>query len=122
MKRARGFTLLEVLVALAILAIALSAVIKTVSTHIQHSVYLRDRTLAHWVAMNKLSELQLADDFPAAGSSDGRSVMADHEWFWTLRIETTPDKDVNQVNIDVRMDRDADAPLSSLQGYLGRAR
>lgn len=57
----RGFTLLEVLVALAILAIALGALIKAGSTNTANAVYLRDKTFAHWVALNTITEMQVRD-------------------------------------------------------------
>ena len=118
----RGFTLIEVLVALAVLAIALSAIIKTMSTNTLNSIYLRDRTLAEWVALNKVTELQLSTDWPSAGKSDGSTVMGNHEWFWEAEIKTTPDVDVDTVTVRVRDTRDAANPVSTLQAYIGRVR
>jgi len=119
---ARGFTLIEVLVALAVLAIALSAIIKTMSANTLNSIYLRDRTLAQWVALNKITELQLSKDTPSPGKSDGSTVMGNHEWFWEAEIKTTPDDDVNTVTLRVRDQPDAENPVTTLQGYIGRVR
>jgi len=118
----RGFTLIEVLVALAVLAIALSAIIKTMSANTLNSIYLRDRTLAQWVALNKITELQLSKDMPSPGKSDGSTVMGNHEWFWEAEIKTTPDDDVNTVTLRVRDQPDAENPVTTLQGYIGRVR
>ena len=75
----RGFTLIEVLIALAVLAIALSAVIKGVSANANNAAHLRDRMLAHWVAMNKVTELQTNTTLPTPGVTTGTMLMAEHE-------------------------------------------
>ena len=121
-RSARGFTLIEVLVALAVLAIALSAIIKTMSANTLNSIYLRDRTLAQWVALNKITELQLSEDWPSPGKNDGSTVLGNHEWFWEAEIKTTPDNDVQTVTLRVRDRRDAEHPVTTLQGYIGRVR
>ena len=59
MKTLRGFTLLEVLVALAVIAIALASIIKAVGTGAANASYLRDKTFAHWVAANRLAQMQI---------------------------------------------------------------
>ncbi len=119
---ARGFTLIEVLVALAVLAIALSAIIKTMSANTLNSIYLRDRTLAEWVALNKITELQLSQDWPSPGTNDGKAVMGNHEWYWEAEIKTTPDKDVDTITLRVRDRRDAENPITTVQAYIGRVR
>jgi general secretion pathway protein I len=119
---ARGFTLIEVLVALAVLAIALSAIIKTMSANTLNSIYLRDRTLAQWVALNKITEMQLNPDWPSPGKTDGSTVMGNHEWFWEAEVKTTPDNDVDTITLRVRGQRDAEHPVSTLQAYIGRVR
>ena len=116
----RGFTLIEVLVAVAVLAIALGAIIKTMSDNAYNSIYLRDRTLAHWVALNKVAELQLNKDWPSPGKSDGSSIMGNHEWFWVAEIAVTPDADVDTIKVRVSDKRDAENPLATIQAYLGR--
>lgn len=118
--RARGFTLIEIMVALAVLAIALAAVLKGVSAHVNNAVYLRDRTLAHWVALNKLTEMQVKRDWPAAGATQGTSLMAGHEWHWTVTVQDTPDPSVRRVDVAVRADPAARSALTTLVGYLAR--
>ncbi len=118
----RGFTLLEVLVALAVLAIALAAIIRGVSANAFNSAYLRDRTFAHWVAENRLAELQVDRTWPGAGESKGTAMMAGREWYWKLTRKETPDPDVLQIVVEVRADPDDRDPVSSLDGYLGRPR
>ena len=119
-ERGRGFTLIEVLVALAVLAIALGAIIKTMSDNAYNSIYLRDRTLAHWVALNKVTEIQLGQDWPSPGKTDGTGMMGKREWFWVAEVATTPDADVETIKVQVSDKRDAEQPISTLQAYIGR--
>jgi general secretion pathway protein I len=122
--KARGFTLIEVMVALAVLAIALSAVTKGVSQNTANLAYLRDRTLAHWVAMNKIAELQIRRDWPGPGATQGTSDMAGREWQWMATVKDTPDADVRLLEVEVSAKtsagRDSQPPLTHLLGYLGK--
>jgi len=115
---ARGFTLLEVLVALAVLALALAAGIKAAGSNIDNAAYLRDRTLAHWVAMNKLTEMQVFNKFPAAGSSEhGSLLLAGSEWYWTVQTtvnKSIPTYEFGVANIEVRHSEDAKQALATL--------
>jgi general secretion pathway protein I len=96
-----GFTLLEVLVALAVLAIALGAIIKVAIDSTATVSYLRDRTLAGWVASNKITELLLSSDWPAPGESQGSARMGDRDWSWRLQIGTTDDADLRRLDVSV---------------------
>mmetsp|Transcript_6281 Transcript_6281/g.3524 ORF Transcript_6281/g.3524 Transcript_6281/m.3524 type:complete len:130 (+) Transcript_6281:1100-1489(+) len=117
----QGFTLLEVLVALAVLALAMGAIIKTVSNNTRNAAYLQEKTFAHWVAVNRLVEVQLEKEWPPIGTTTGSQEMAGYEWYWLMKVEETPDKDVRRVNISVRTSLpDMDEPIASIVGYSGR--
>lgn len=98
----RGFTLLEVLVALAVLAIALGAVIRLAASAADNATYLRDRTLAGWVAANRINELLLepvlADNVPARGERP----MAGRDWHWDLTVLSTDDPSLVRLEVAVR--------------------
>lgn len=115
-----GFTLLEVLVALAILAVALGAIIQTASNQTLNTVHLRDKTLAHWVALNKLTELQLTGDWPAKGKLAGDETIGMHEWHWVRTVTDTPDERVKQVEIAVFRERQDQRPVTRLTSFLSR--
>jgi len=117
--RMRGFTLLEVLVALAVLSLALMAAMKGSGEVINNSTRLKERTLAHWVAMNRAAELELAPTWPELGSSRGRATMANREWLWSVHTEKTPDPDIRHAAVAVGL-READAPLATLELFLAR--
>lgn len=115
---ARGFTLLEVLVALAVVAIALGAGIKAAGSNIGNAAYLRDRTFAHWVAMNKLTEMETMKKFPAPGSTErGTMLMAGHEWHWKVETKVTKDFEPYEfgvATVEVRRGEDDEGTLANL--------
>jgi general secretion pathway protein I len=97
----KGFTLLEVLVALAILAIALTALLKAGSQHIENVGYLRDKTLAHWVALRVLTEIQIGQRLLEGNQQEGTMMMADREWFWVVTVLETPEKQLHRLEVKV---------------------
>jgi len=120
-RTARGFTLLEVLVALAIIAIAMGALIKGGAANAGNAAYLRDKTVAHWVAMNKAAELQLEAGWPPLGTTQGKVEMANRQWEWTARVVETPEADVRRVDLEVRAaDDKKEAVLDRLSAFLPR--
>lgn len=120
-RRQRGFTLLEVLVALAVLAFAMAALIKTGAENARAAAYLRDKTLAQWVAMNVIAEQQLSAAWPSKGTKRGNEEMGLHEWFWELRVAETFDEDVRRLEVAVRASEDKElTPVVTLVAFLAR--
>jgi general secretion pathway protein I len=113
-----GFTLLEVLVALAVLALVLGAIIKAGGVSASNVALLRDRTLAGWVAENKINELLLSRDWPDAGVSDDTTTLAGREWYWEVRISETSDPDLRRLDVAIR-DQKGAAPLAELIAFKG---
>lgn len=117
--RAAGFTLLEVLVALAVLAIGLGAIIKVAIETTAGVSYLRDRTLAGWVASNKVNELLLAPGWPAPGETRGNISMGGRDWSWRLQISNTDDADLRRLDVAVGS-AGSDRVLVELAAFKGR--
>lgn len=115
-----GFTLIEVLIALAVLAIAMLAVIGSAGSATRTAAELRDETFAHWVAMNEMTALRIAPTWPALGKQDGDAEMGGHKWHWRADVSTTSDPDLLRVDIDVSDAAQVDQSVSSLTGFLGR--
>jgi len=113
-----GFTLVEILVALAIIAIALGALIKASANHTESATYLKNKTLAHYVAMNEITSLQVKKQWPELGKKDGSQEMAGREWFWTRNTVKTQDDAVRQVNFTVYLDDDRSNNLDHLIAYI----
>lgn len=117
--RARGFTLLEVLIALAVLAVSLGAIIKATGDYTNNQSWLRDRTLATWVARNVLVEQQLEGAWPRVGESKGTREMGNREWRWLARVSQTDEQQLRRLDVEVSpLDDDDAEPVSTLSGFL----
>ncbi len=114
----RGFTLLEVLVALAVLAIAMLAVMRTVASSADTAAYLRDKTLAAWVADNVLTELRLKQRYPALGKSKGEQQLANRRWYWQLEVSETADKQLRKLEIRVAANENVNPSLVFFTSFL----
>jgi general secretion pathway protein I len=84
--RARGFTLLEVLIALAIVALSAGALLGSVSSSASNVIYLKERTLAEWVALNRLTEIRMDINMPSVGKRKGNAVMGGSRWEWEEEV------------------------------------
>ena len=106
--------------ALAILAIALASLIKVSSSQTLNTEHLRDKTLAHWVAMNQITQMQLTQEWPSPGKKRGTEEMGLREWHWQRTITTTPDDRVRQVEIEVFRLREDESPITRLTSFLSQ--
>ncbi|QBB71726.1 type II secretion system protein GspI [Pseudolysobacter antarcticus] len=118
--RARGFTLLEVLIALLILAIALFALTRTAGSSVSNFAELRDRTLAGWVAANVLAETRLKNAFPDPGKSDGDLKYAARDWRWELVVQSTEEPRIRRLDIRVSSKLQPQTTLAQLTGFAGQ--
>ncbi len=119
-KPSRGFTLLEVLVALAIVAISLGAALQTTGVFTGNARHLKEKTFALWVAENKATEYQLNRTFPAIGSQEGDEEMAGVNWQWRVKVSATEASQLRRLDISVaHEDGDIDEPLTSIIAFVG---
>ena len=99
MRAQRGFTLLEVLVALAIFATVAAAVLTASARSLQNAARLEDKTLAGWIADNRLTELQLASSPPAPGRDSRELSFAGRQWQLYSETVTTSDPGLRRVTL-----------------------
>jgi general secretion pathway protein I len=117
--RSTGFTLIEVLVALAVIAIALGAILSTSGSQASQATYLKQKTIAHWIAMNEITNLQIKKEWPSTGTSTGTAKMVGREWFWQRVVLKTEDKNARQVEYKVYLDEKHKKSLTRLIGFVG---
>lgn len=115
--KCEGMTLLEVMVALAILSLAGLAMLKTSNEQVRNLSYLEQKQFAAWVAENQLVHLRLQKIWPPEQWRYGSQIMAEKEWYWRWRGVSTTAPELRAVEIEVRLQVDASAPLFTLRSY-----
>jgi general secretion pathway protein I len=116
--RQRGFTLFEVMVALAIVAIALTAAMRAANLGTDSAIELKTRTLASWVAQNRLAGQTAMGDWPVTGSYTGTETQAGIVFVWQEQVSATPSPIFRRVEINVFNQSDIQHRLNRLIGYL----
>jgi general secretion pathway protein I len=114
----RGFTLIEVIIALAILAIALAATGRATHGSADSSAMLKTKLLATWVAQNRLAELQLADKLPDKGERSGEAEQGGLRFAWKENITQTKNQSILRVEIAVSAAGAPDYVATKLVGFL----
>lgn len=100
--RTSGFTLIEVLLALAIIAIALTALLKATAQNIENTHRIKEKTISHWVAMQGVAMIQLnLLTLNQSQESTQATTMLDQQWYWRAKISSTPLKKMQKITISV---------------------
>ena len=122
MRRAdsRGFTLVEVVVALAIVAIGMLAVFKTIGDTVHNVTDLRDRSFAAWIADNRITEMRISGEMPSVEETAGEVEFAGRRWHWVTTVSQTQVQGLRRIDVRVRRDEDPEAAsLVKLSGFIG---
>ncbi len=118
--RFSGFTLIEVLVALAIFAVALAASVRAASISTDGALEVRERMLATWVAQNHLAELSAVGAFPEVGGRGGEAEQGGIRFKWEETVSGTPNQSFRRVEIRVSTSRKPDYIVARLVGHARR--
>jgi len=116
-----GFTLIEVMLAMAIFAIAGVALVSTSDTHFRNLSHLETKMIANWVASNQLVEASLETKWPLKNNKKGKVEIAGREWYWLQKISKTNDQNMSAVTIEVRLDEASKSSIGFLTTYLAKA-
>ena len=115
----RGFTLIEVL---AVVALGMLGVIQAVTQTARNGTYLRDKTLAHWIAMNVITERRLLPSPPDVSESTEDVEFAGQRWRWTMNVTQTEVESLRRMDVSVRpADRPDSEALVTVTGFYGTA-
>ena len=116
--RTRGFTLVEVLVAMAILAIGVSALVSASGASAHRSKLLSDREFGRWIAANHLNTIQAMPGSPEVGTSNTEVEMMNRTWH--VRTRTKKEQlDLLRMDIEVRLTKDSEGFIYSVTGFAG---
>jgi general secretion pathway protein I len=121
---ARGFTLIEVVVALFIVAVSMGALLTTLTAAAHNAMHLRDKSFAEWVALNRVAEQRLALAQPGGGKSDGTADFAGQRWRWQQEVVDIGIPGVQRIEVLVYRAEDdpkTAAALATGYGFLGTA-
>jgi general secretion pathway protein I len=119
-RRARGFTLIEVLVALAIAAIGLASVLSVVGNSARNASYLRDKIYASWIASNHIAEVRLGGFMPSVDKTNGDVQFANQKWTWEQTVTQTDVPNMRRIDVAVRLaDAAEGSSLATVTGFIG---
>lgn len=121
-QRSGGFTLIEVMVAMVIVATALPALLTLIMTQLDGAGAVREKTFAFWVAENEMTRIrlqqQLVPDTTLPDRNSGTVKMVDQEWFWEMTTEATDIENFRRIEMTVARAERRGAPLASLLGFI----
>jgi general secretion pathway protein I len=116
--KSRGFTLLEVMVALIIVALSLTALTASMNQMIDAANTMRERTFASWIAQNKIAEIRLANVLPEVSTTSGDIEFGNAEWEWEVVVSKTEIE--NFLRIDVAVSQyGSDYVILTVTGFIG---
>ena len=101
----KGFTLIEMLVALAVFSLAALALLRLEGATVSTTALLREQALAQIVARNLAVEALTDPEPPAFGATRGEAVNAGRKWRWVRVVGRSPEPRIQQIRIAVRSDR-----------------
>lgn len=118
-----GFTLIEVLAALVIVSLGMLGVIEAIGQTASNSTLMRDRTIAHWVAMNRLTAARLETRAPNIAKTSDEVEMVGRRWRWTMEVSETPIESMRRIDVSVSEAEDGEEgrTLATVTGFYGSA-
>ena len=122
--RARGFTLLEILVAVAVFSVVSAALIKNATQSVRQAAIIEERVYATWVAENEMSarraEIRTDASYPSVGTERAGVSMAGRTWDVVVVTDSTENENVRRVTVQVYKESDNTNPVVELDGFVGR--
>jgi general secretion pathway protein I len=130
-RRVGGFTLIEVLIAVFVVALGIGSLLSTISASARATGQMRDQSMARWVALNRLAELRLSRERPAVGTNSGQAELGNMQWTWrqvitdpglagVLRVDVAVARsDATAGNTATAAGTDAEAEFNAVASVIG---
>ena len=115
-----GFTLIEVMLAMAVFSIAGVALLSTANNNARNIGYLESKMFANWVASNQLVAASLEKKWPPKNNLKGEVELAGRAWFWRQKVIKTTDKEMRAIVLEVRLHENDELAVSSLTTYISK--
>lgn len=115
-----GFTLLEVMLAMAVFAIAGVALLGVADNNYRHISHLEEQMFANWVASNQLVAVSLDKTWPPKNNRKGKVEMAGRTWYWQQKVIKTNNKELRSIIMEVRLNEDDELVTASLMAFLAQ--
>lgn len=116
---AKGFTLIEVMLAMAVFAIAGVALLAAAQNNFMNMSHLEQKMYASWVASNQLTEANLDQRWPPQKKS-GKEELAGKTWFWERKVIKTTDNNMRAIVVDVKLEEKDEQAVTSLMTYVSK--
>lgn len=115
-----GFTLIEVMLAMAVFSIAGIALLGASSNNARNMGHLESKMFANWVASNQLVAASLVDTWPPKNNAKGEVELAGRAWFWQQKVLKTTNDDMRAIVMEVRLKQDDELAITSLTTYVSK--
>jgi general secretion pathway protein I len=119
LKKHRGFTLIEVMFALLIVALTMGAVVETGGYAARRTFQLTEKTIASWIAQNQVTLYRAKKTWTSTLSNSGTVEMADSEWQWKMKVSKTDEPLLRRIDVDVYLQDGSDIKASAT-GFIGK--
>lgn len=119
--RTKGFTLLEVMLAMAVFAIAGVALLGVADNNYKSISHLEEKMFANWVASNQLVEASLSKNWPPKNNKKGEVEMAGRTWYWQQKVQKTGDTNMRALTVEVRRNEKDELFVASMLTYLAKS-
>ncbi len=113
-----GFTLLEAMIALAIVALGMMAVNTQLNRYVVSTAFIEQKSLASWIASNTLTDLSVAPQWPPLGATEGEVTFAQREWIWRAEVSETPVENLRRADVAVFLTDSPELQIHTMSGFI----